>query len=139
MNFFENRDDDTLMDNTQNASENIFLEDTNGDGVADTVMALVDTDNDGILDGVVGVVDTDGDNIPDATVEALDIDQDGHLDVFQMDLDNDGQPDVAGVFLNDSHSDMGSMGLGSADNSDGSIFDNLAEDMDLGDDGGILI
>ena len=72
-------------------------EDTNQDGLVDTVMPPSDTDLDGILD--YQDLDSDNDGIPDSLEIQLatndgDTDQDGIPDYQDLDSDNDGINDV---------------------------------------------
>ena len=71
------------------------LVDTDGDGMADTRMAMeeVDLDGDGIADGVAYVFDRDFDMNPDMMIQPVDLDGDGIIDQFVVMEDRDGRPE----------------------------------------------
>lgn len=81
--------EDALTDGAQSIYE---LVDTDGDGMADTRMAMeeVDLDGDGIADGVAYVFDRDFDMNPDMMIQPVDLDGDGIIDQFVVMEDRDG-------------------------------------------------
>ncbi|AJQ93512.1 GlyGly-CTERM sorting domain-containing protein [Gynuella sunshinyii] len=150
-------DDAFDMDFVHGIDANIT--DINGDGVADTMIAIdsdanntldtliteLDTDHDGFPD--YQDLDSDNDGLPDATEANTDSDQDGLgdndiLETDPVDTDHDGIPDFQdtdsdGDGITDiSESGNGELdqnGDGQVDNTTDSDGDGIADDVDLND------
>jgi len=98
---------DGMVDVEETLVDASSLPDEDGDSIPDVLevdnpnlLALVDANGDGIIDDVT---DSDGDGIPDITDVkvnifgsgiAVDSDGDGSVDMYDIDDDNDGIPDV---------------------------------------------
>ena len=67
------------------------VEDTDGDGIPDSIESSTDSDGDGTPDFMDD--DSDGDGIPDSVEGSGDSDGDGTPDYLDMDSDGDGIPD----------------------------------------------